>query len=68
MVIARAVPGVLFKGIGSAAAELGVTPQHLRLVVMGERPSKRLLEDVRERFPGLLAPGGGTWDEVRGKK
>lgn len=67
----RARQGVRLVGIGAAARALsnaqpgrtGVTPVHLRAVVLGERRSDRLLAEVRERFPGLLAPGGLTWRE-----
>ncbi len=55
--------GVRLKGVGKAAADLGVTSQHLRLVVMGKRPSRDLLWRVQVRFPALLAPGGKTWGE-----
>lgn len=51
-------------GLGVAAKALGVHRKHLRLVVLGERPSAALLERVREQFPALLAPGGKTWKEA----
>ena len=67
----RARRSVRLVGIGAAARALGnaqpgrvgVTPAHLRAVCLGERRSDRLLAEVRERFPGLLAPGGATWRE-----
>ncbi len=43
-----------YRGIFRAAERLGVTPQHLRLVLNGERQSRRLLGEVKRRFPGLL--------------
>ena len=43
-----------FDGIFYAADRLGVTPQHLRLVLLGERESARLIAKVRSQFPGLL--------------
>ena len=43
-----------FNGIFDAAEKLGVTPQHLRKVLIGERESLRLMTEVRRRFPGLL--------------
>ena len=43
-----------FDGIFHAADRLGVTPQHLRLVLLGERESARLISKVRSQFPGLL--------------
>lgn len=60
-------------GLGAAARALGnaqpgrvgVSTAHLRAVVLGERRSDRLLAQVRERFPALLAPGGMTWREYR---
>lgn len=66
---------VRLAGIGEAARALGnaqpgrvgVSTAHLRAVVLGERRSDRLLAEVRERFPALLAPGGVTWREYRGK-
>lgn len=54
----RAERSVRLVGIGGAAARLGVTEGHLRMVVRGERPSARLLERVRLEFPGLLAECG----------
>ena len=43
-----------FDGIFYAAGKLDVTPQHLRLVLLGERQSARLMAKVRVQFPGLL--------------
>lgn len=67
----RARLRVRLSGVGAAAAALtnaqpgrrGVSPAHLRAVVLGERQSERLLAQVRARFPALLAPGGVTWSE-----
>lgn len=58
-----AVQSVRLKGVCFAAGKLGVNANHLRLVCMGERRSDSLLERVRVSFPGLLAPGGVTWNE-----
>ena len=44
-----------YNGIFAAARALGVTHQHLRLVLNGVRESRRLLTEVRRRFPGLLS-------------
>lgn len=41
-------------GIVRAAKALGVTRQHLRLVLRGERVSPRLLYSVGRRFPHLV--------------
>lgn len=43
-----------YVGIFKASKKLGVTPQHLRLVLNGERESRRLTAEVKRRFPGLL--------------
>lgn len=43
------------KGMSQAARDLKVTRQHLRLVLIGERKSKKLLQKVRELHPELLA-------------
>ena len=53
---ARKTLSVRFNGIFEAAKDLGVTPQHLRKVLIGERRSDRLMAAVCARFPGLLAP------------
>lgn len=42
------------KHICQAARDLGVTRQHLRFVLIGERESKRLMQKVRELHPELL--------------
>lgn len=42
-----------FIGIFRASEKLGVTPQHLRLVLVGERESRRLLGEVKREFPNL---------------
>lgn len=44
-----------YVGIFAAARELGVTHQHLRMVLNGVRQSQRLTAEVRRRFPGLLS-------------
>lgn len=50
----KAEDGTL-KGMSQAARDLKVTRQHLRLVLIGERKSKKLLQKVRELHPELLA-------------
>lgn len=62
---------VVLRGISEAARVLtngnggvGVSMHHLRKVVLGVRTGRSLLEQVRARFPGLLAPGGKTWKEA----
>lgn len=45
----------ILKGMSQAARDLKVSRQHLRLVLIGERKSKRLLQKVRELHPELLA-------------
>lgn len=49
--------GTRFKGITAAANRLGVTIQHLRKVLLGERESARLMREVKKNFPGLLGAG-----------
>ena len=41
---------VRIAGIGAMAAALGVTRQHLWLVLTGQRESRRLLAQYRARF------------------
>lgn len=49
----KAEDGTL-KGMSQAARDLKVSRQHLRLVLLGERKSVRLLQKVRELHPELL--------------
>lgn len=43
-----------FVGIGMASDKLGVCRGHLRKVLLGQRESRRLMLEVRRRFPGLV--------------
>jgi len=45
---------VRFQGIHFAAKELGVSVEHLRFVLRGERTSQRLMDRVKDQFPSLL--------------
>lgn len=43
-----------YTGITVAAKDLGVTPQHVRMVLNGDRKSKRLMDRIKRNYPGYL--------------
>lgn len=67
--VARA--GRMFHGLPAVAEQLnnghggkGVSWRHLKMVLIGTRPSASLLAQVRERFPQLLPANGKPWNRA----
>lgn len=49
-------PTIMFDGIGTAAAALGVSKFWLRNVLLGRHRSQSLIEDCLRQFPALVPP------------